>query len=1535
MFYLNIIFALFLSLSYAVITVSPDGTQDFTTIQAAIDSVTVNPADIEIDVYPGTYQENLLIEADMIIRSVGDTSNTIIDGSLGNRSLGSTIVIRPESMTTHHPVVEIDGFSIKNGTGTDIKKEIDTPEGSQTITQKVGGGLFVYVNSPKINNSQFLGNGDNSTDKGGAIFSVSDSDGIDFPDRPDYQDHPDLLPAEGILDFSHNTFLGNDSDYGHSVYILGDDYDEVKMIGDYLDVFSMNYESASEYWVVSDYDIDYTNASGEAESIYTDVWVDPVNGIDEGNIIGDENNPFLTIDYAMSMIYPTTENPITIHLTADPFLSSTENFPIILKSNINLIGQGEGVTILDAGQTDRVITMENCENNILSGLTITGGDRNPGSGGGMVLINSDPLITDIAIQGNSAEDFGGGIYLINSNPTLVNITIDNNDANNGGGIAFNNSSPTMKDAIISNNSAYYSGGGLDIFNLSAPILSQVIIASNSSYSIGGGIYLLGSKAIFDHVLIYDNTAYIGGGLYIVVYGDDTNPIFNHVTISNNSVEGPSESGGIFIDGSICTEDSYCPKIINSIIYNNSGQSSVGNGAVITYSNVSGGYEGIGNINSNPYFNGDFSLQDSSPCIDAGHPNPIYKDLDLSRADMGFTGGSYLLPTFTEYDFGEVGTTVITENWYLYNFRSTNFLINSASFQTQSFYTDVNFPLIIESLDKAIIPINAISLSTGVINDNMVISGPDIPDGSFVDLVMTAVGENVLSGNLSGQLPTATYRIMGNLTVDAGETLYISPGTTFLFDGEYSFTVYGILKAQGNEQDSIIFSNYNLNTPNKWKGITLQNVTEETVLQYVRISGTFSDDWWEGGGIDLWYSDPILANITISGNMSSQGGGIGGWESSPTIIDAVITNNTACNGGGIYLENADGAQLIRSLVANNNVQSQNGCGTNGGGLYITGYTCDCNSLFIINSTISDNVAPGYGDGIYIRYSMPVIINSIIWDNNCNNSNCNISVFDSGDSIYETTIIADNIIGGWNNPSWTSDCSNYSSSENPLFTDSQNGDYSLQENSPCIDAGTAYFECDSEVILNIDSSEYFGLSPDLGAYEYYSSDAVGGCTDSNAANYDPDADYNDGSCVYAWPPEDLTYVITDNGVFLNWLPPSSSSYCGDGICDSDENSSTCPDDCGGGPECGDGSCNGDEDCNSCPDDCGGCGECPDGYIEDCADDDCCPESWIGDGFADCEDQAYGCDLTCYDNDGGDCEGGGGTTGGGSEGCDACAYDFTPYGSECCDTAWDEFGIDCATLESSYNWDCSGCNCPGDSGGTDGGADGGGGCDAGYVDDCSGDGDCCPESWIGDGFADCEDQAYGCDLTCYANDGGDCDERIENNKQLIKDINFNDCQNRKFGDNGFLSKTKCMALLNKVRFINQTVYPKSLIREDISQYNIYRAANGSEFEPIDSTDQDNYLDNGVSAGNTYQYAITAVYEDEQQMYESGYSNIIEVYIEGSTLLGDLNDDGLINVLDVVILVNIVLGYDEPIDAGDLNGDGILNVLDVVMLVNIILNG
>jgi len=52
---------------------------------------------------------------------------------------------------------------------------------------------------------------------------------------------------------------------------------------------------------------------------------------------------------------------------------------------------------------------------------------------------------------------------------------------------------------------------------------------------------------------------------------------------------------------------------------------------------------------------------------------------------------------------------------------------------------------------------------------------------------------------------------------------------------------------------------------------------------------------------------------------------------------------------------------------------------------------------------------------------------------------------------------------------------------------------------------------------------------------------------------------------------------------------------------------------------------------------------------------------------------------------------------------------------------------------------------------------------------------------------------------------------------------------------------------------------------------------------------------------------------------------------VLGDINADGAINILDVVIMVNFILDSQTPTDteytASDLNNDGTLNVLDIVL--------
>ena len=77
----------------------------------------------------------------------------------------------------------------------------------------------------------------------------------------------------------------------------------------------------------------------------------------------------------------------------------------------------------------------------------------------------------------------------------------------------------------------------------------------------------------------------------------------------------------------------------------------------------------------------------------------------------------------------------------------------------------------------------------------------------------------------------------------------------------------------------------------------------------------------------------------------------------------------------------------------------------------------------------------------------------------------------------------------------------------------------------------------------------------------------------------------------------------------------------------------------------------------------------------------------------------------------------------------------------------------------------------------------------------------------------------------------------------------------------------------------------------------------------------------------------DTEWMLYE--INNLID-FTNG--LLGDINQDLIINVLDIISLINFVLESDAPTSdefvLSDLNQDNIINVLDIVSLVNLILN-
>jgi len=83
------------------------------------------------------------------------------------------------------------------------------------------------------------------------------------------------------------------------------------------------------------------------------------------------------------------------------------------------------------------------------------------------------------------------------------------------------------------------------------------------------------------------------------------------------------------------------------------------------------------------------------------------------------------------------------------------------------------------------------------------------------------------------------------------------------------------------------------------------------------------------------------------------------------------------------------------------------------------------------------------------------------------------------------------------------------------------------------------------------------------------------------------------------------------------------------------------------------------------------------------------------------------------------------------------------------------------------------------------------------------------------------------------------------------------------------------------------------------------------------DDYLDGGW---NEYDYNVS----DHRPVAISFHLN--------SSLDGDLNGDGQIDILDIIALVNMILNGDYSASA-DLNEDGVINILDIVIYKNIIL--
>ena len=160
------------------------------------------------------------------------------------------------------------------------------------------------------------------------------------------------------------------------------------------------------------------------------------------------------------------------------------------------------------------------------------------------------------------------------------------------------------------------GGG----GAAASDLTDCRVFDNTADGSGGGVL----DCTLTRCQVYDNAADYGGGA-----ADGT---IERSTLTANAAA--TQADGLFaLNATVVLDSILWGNGSQEIAVDTTPQASIG----VTYSDVSGGWPGTGNIDADPKFwdpaVDDFHLEAGSPCIDAGDPNSP-PDPDGSRADMG-------------------------------------------------------------------------------------------------------------------------------------------------------------------------------------------------------------------------------------------------------------------------------------------------------------------------------------------------------------------------------------------------------------------------------------------------------------------------------------------------------------------------------------------------------------------------------------------------------------------------------------------------------------------------------------------------------------------------------------------------------------------------------------------------------------------------------------------------------------------------------------------------------------------------------------
>ena len=636
----------------------------------------------------------------------------------------------------------------------------------------------------------------------------------------------------------------------------------------------------------------------------------------------------------------------------------------------------------------------------------------------------------ILTYGRKNSGSGGAIYVYQSDNVLIDhCRIEHNYALQGGGI-------------------FIDDGWIDINNC--------MIRYNSAKYYAGGITCLSSEPYFYNIMISDNTSAEAGGMFFAYNPSNSYPQLENLTVTSN-IGG--QVGGIWFQEASTLVLNNC-----KICYNRGNYCG---GIVFVFSGLA--YWGPG-INSQVYMNRGNLVHD---LFYAGEDNTIMY-LDTFTVINPDSYHAFPLDKFNFHNGIQHGIIEQVD--------ADLYISDSGS--------DLNDGLTLESplrsFDYALRKIksnaednNTLWVMPGHYSLGESDSALPVIIKDNVKIKATVAGEAILDGDSNSRVIYGNTR--NNFTLSG---LTITNGFIDYLDGAvYVEQVSGAgiyLNSSTGKIDSCTFIS---NSTTNWGGGAFFGGTYDLHLKNCDFVQNSADKG--GGGLyaqnDLGNTDATLT-LDFCQFLKNSGGALGGGivcQSNDIWINGCgfIENTCTGNGAGGYFMN-DMPDLVNCIFADNVA------GENGGGCYIVGGT----SANMINCTFADNQALS-GSAVYQVYLAKLYsINTIFWNHSFHHDGLiHVMAANSEDYIRFYTNYSD-IQGGENSivlegyyakRYWQE--GNFSL--DPAYIDHENGDYSLNWNSPCIEAGKP-----DTTGLNLPETDLNGNPRivnervDMGAYEY---------------------------------------------------------------------------------------------------------------------------------------------------------------------------------------------------------------------------------------------------------------------------------------------------------------------------------------------------------------------------------------------------------------------------------------------------------------------